>query len=949
MSATAQERYYAFSNNGHFVAELENLGKHEVTNEFEFNLGVFGVRQNAQVLEKSIFRKNNDILDFEISPSGRLVALCFEDRIYVVNVVSKKVILEENPVARICFPNFGNRFFVVINDRLFVRDCNSGDLIQSRNMRGWPTEGGGEFRNALSGTRMLNLKNETDPSCVHIYSSPQDDYIIASCEDWIEIVDAQTMKVKKRFSKVYNWSLDPQVNALNLAYEAQRKMVVQRYGFPSFKRLKKGKVGEVFNDLIDAREVNPRLGTSKRGTPKIRKTSLGLSPKGGYLMFLGDYEATKESELFVYDLRRDVIVGNYLFKEKKVDNKAAYWIREHLISIPEGKMVSLVFNVSDQKFEEDLRFEFAFQNDEKKRGKWRQILERILSPDQFYSVLPEGSKGFTIRRNNTKEEFYIGQKEFVGFSKDSKWGFFKMPNGQMGFFSLKELPALNFYLFDNDFQFFPEDEIPNDATPPSSYSYLRFNKVKEIQEAKRADSLKLHLKTVVSGNNSGIQVHLLDQNGNHYRKASATERRKNWCYVEIENGLEVKAVSDFIVNEVSYYDSLNHTICLLLDFSGSMGWRRAELLTAGAGRFIESKRKGDKISVVKYDDKIIEEIRNEKNADVLMNAIWANSFGYFGGATALLDASNVGINIVKGQKSTQKYSVILLTDGMENASFSSKNELIANAIRNGVNIYTVGFGDKVDNDFLKSISYSTGGGHYNIFSMDNFAWVFNDIYHRIENYYSISLPPKYEGYKIKRIVYCPDEGRTDSLVIDYEPTPSDLNVISKMEEYMLVNPLKSVNKQGGSSGVRRNYYELNKRVRDNIGAKKVSKETVARRTKIKTEFGKLDLPQFNFHHDQVVTLKGTEKRIDDLVAFMLKYPKEKLVVEGHTDNSGETDYNMVLSEQRAQRVKQLMVEKGANSERILTMGYGESKPIVPNNSKANMEKNRRVVFRLFDR
>lgn len=64
---------------------------------------------------------------------------------------------------------------------------------------------------------------------------------------------------------------------------------------------------------------------------------------------------------------------------------------------------------------------------------------------------------------------------------------------------------------------------------------------------------------------------------------------------------------------------------------------------------------------------------------------------------------------------------------------------------------------------------------------------------------------------------------------------------------------------------------------------------------------------------------------------------------GHTDSSAEPEYNLTLSEKRAESVKAYLVQKfGIDPARIVTRGYGESRPLVPNDSPENMQKNRRV-------
>ena len=69
-----------------------------------------------------------------------------------------------------------------------------------------------------------------------------------------------------------------------------------------------------------------------------------------------------------------------------------------------------------------------------------------------------------------------------------------------------------------------------------------------------------------------------------------------------------------------------------------------------------------------------------------------------------------------------------------------------------------------------------------------------------------------------------------------------------------------------------------------------------------------------------------------------------IVIGGHTDNIGTDAYNMKLSERRAQSVVKYLLSKGVNNAFVGSHNYGESKPAVPNTSKENRQKNRRVEW-----
>jgi len=84
---------------------------------------------------------------------------------------------------------------------------------------------------------------------------------------------------------------------------------------------------------------------------------------------------------------------------------------------------------------------------------------------------------------------------------------------------------------------------------------------------------------------------------------------------------------------------------------------------------------------------------------------------------------------------------------------------------------------------------------------------------------------------------------------------------------------------------------------------------------------------------------------DDLnsaAEVFLKYPETHIVIEGHTDDTGKDDFNMVLSEKRARAVAAYLVSKGVAANRLSEKWYGESQPKYPNENELNRQKNRRV-------
>lgn len=84
------------------------------------------------------------------------------------------------------------------------------------------------------------------------------------------------------------------------------------------------------------------------------------------------------------------------------------------------------------------------------------------------------------------------------------------------------------------------------------------------------------------------------------------------------------------------------------------------------------------------------------------------------------------------------------------------------------------------------------------------------------------------------------------------------------------------------------------------------------------------------------------ENIDKLSKVLQKYPDTEILIEGHTDSSGEDKYNQDLSEKRAQSVSNYLKSQGIKGGRIVTKGYGENQPIETNETVDGKSKNRRV-------
>jgi outer membrane protein OmpA-like peptidoglycan-associated protein len=100
----------------------------------------------------------------------------------------------------------------------------------------------------------------------------------------------------------------------------------------------------------------------------------------------------------------------------------------------------------------------------------------------------------------------------------------------------------------------------------------------------------------------------------------------------------------------------------------------------------------------------------------------------------------------------------------------------------------------------------------------------------------------------------------------------------------------------------------------------------------------------NFETNKATLKTVAREKLSKLSGVLLGFPGEyKLEIEGHTDSTGSDAYNQMLSQTRAESVRNFLVEQGIPTARIpSTQGFGRTKPIAPNDTRANRERNRRV-------
>jgi outer membrane protein OmpA-like peptidoglycan-associated protein len=114
--------------------------------------------------------------------------------------------------------------------------------------------------------------------------------------------------------------------------------------------------------------------------------------------------------------------------------------------------------------------------------------------------------------------------------------------------------------------------------------------------------------------------------------------------------------------------------------------------------------------------------------------------------------------------------------------------------------------------------------------------------------------------------------------------------------------------------------------------------------------GMIRLQDINFETAKADLLPESLPRLDIVGQVLTKWPELKIEIGGHTDSRGSVKYNQGLSDARAQSVATYLIQKfSLKPDQFTVRGYGELKPLVPNNNALNMSKNRRVEFVVMNR
>ena len=106
----------------------------------------------------------------------------------------------------------------------------------------------------------------------------------------------------------------------------------------------------------------------------------------------------------------------------------------------------------------------------------------------------------------------------------------------------------------------------------------------------------------------------------------------------------------------------------------------------------------------------------------------------------------------------------------------------------------------------------------------------------------------------------------------------------------------------------------------------------------------LTLENINFELNKATLTQKSTDTIKHIAKVLKEHPTLHIEIAGHTDSDGNDAYNLTLSQNRVNSVKSKLIEMGIEANRLKAIGYGETKPLVSNDTKENKRLNRRVEF-----
>jgi len=840
----------------------------------------------------TISSNTSNIEEIQMSYSGKYLAIKESTKFTVIDVMQGATVTSVNGASQIVFPKNGD-FFIALKGNVIARyDCTTGSIDKTYS---YP-----------SGKQVSKLEINT-----------KDDYFAAISNDRIYIYEIEQTGIKK---ELLGWDIkfSKDGNFFTVISTVGEKMRVSTYKLPTYYQERAFSTDVLFQNISYGGELFP--------------TRSSLSPNGKYAAIYTAKGTKVEIFIFstsdgkkIWTINNFANTNNELYPQMWVDDETVIGMGDQLMggeyNIYNKTSNALGLRIDD--FTSSVNLSSA-----------NQLKNRIISPDAHFVVIQDGNNTIIRDSRIQNKKVTYTNVEFICFSPDSKFAFVKKDNTINAISTAQLTSSINankqaqLYAFDRITKTQAEQIIASDATPPRGYAYFYVNNTKQIV---KVDTAKLHYvfrSMKINGNQVEMQINLVDQNGNQFIGATDPSWSYIWCNLLVQNpNGTVSQVNNFSVTEVSETEPTAYA--LVLDHSGSMGTQRANQLQFGAWNLVNNKKDADAYMLIKYDNKVKLETQLTKDKYSIKNKLSNTGITGYGGSTSLIDAAYLAALKLSKANSYSKKVIILFTDGYENSSLFAKSDLLKIVKENNIQINIIGFGDQVNEQYLKSLAYTTGGTFVHLYKTNDLKNVFRDIDYKRRNYYTVKFNTQVYGKHVAFLQLCQDQLNHDSIWIPFDNT----TINKPLDQQEPVLDLKTVNVQ---------LTQFNKlKIPINPVLKPVTDK------KITTEFKDIHFPNILFETSSAKIISSEKQGIDEIVAFMRKYPYVFLEIHGHTDNLGTPDFNRHLSMDRAEAAKKLIVDQGIAPGRVITKGFGDTKPVASNDTDQGRALNRRIEFHIF--
>jgi len=921
---------YASSSDGVLFAQSSFKGKRSdlgssIKNAKNLNFSYIRIYKYAnndyvQILQFATLQKNQ-IEKIGFSPDNQYLFARCGNEIAVWNIRSGDLIVQLNDVVAFDFRSFNDFFIALINDELGKYSLTTGERDRKYNI--------------AKGIKEIEAMSVSEND--QYFTLRAGGYIYLWHTNKPQMIDKfKAEDIKFNDKKKHIVLLEASKGSISLLLGKNPKLVKRKI-----------EIGDLINKKLKV-AYKKRYNSADYKPRKENREAIFLSDDGSYWTAHITSGKTNDvqDEVVVFDTFTDSLL---LWVEKTKLQTNQPWQESSRIALSSDEHNELVLDILSADTCSIVNYEYDFATVEKSKEDKRvqktveQIkLKRKINPVRSVVVFDGGTKWApSVYAKSTKElkekekknkTVEIKNARFGTYSPDGEIMVVEGKNGKAGTIDVWDIEnAQNEYLGfkkvrDTLWTPEPEKEVKKDFVP-AGYRYIKIRKIMPIDSLPTNRNVELFLRTLqINDTLTQIQVHLMDTTGIYYYGASHNDWRHIWKNLIVKTEYGMRAIDNYGITEFMGETETPTAIALILDHSGSMGEERALRLQRAAENFIDKKRPQDGMVIIKYDHRMLAETPFTTDNVMLKNKMKITGLKGFGGSTSLLDAVNRGVGALKNVEGFGKKTVIVFTDGKENSSFTSVGATIKNANLSEIPVSAIGFGNEVDPQYLDALASNTGGSYYQIYRTEDFDWILDDVYKKLHYYYTIGFTMDSLERLTARLDLGINKTQKDSIVLSFSNLPPDY----KQMNHKFESPFTDLLAHGGS-------FDAND---FNVFKDSISNDAVI----VREEFAKIDFPDLQFVINSTVLVKGTENGVMGIVDFMKKYPKYKLKIQGHTDNTGSEEMNIKLSTNRANVIKKLMMERGIDSTRIETKGFGESKPVADNATEQGRALNRRVEF-----